>query len=333
MTARAAAAALLLAALAVAPLAAQERQPLTRTVFLMGTEVSLTVLSTGRDAGLGALDRALEVLEAAEAELSTWRPDSAISRLNRQPVGTPWTASRRLCDMFAKADEWQRATGAAFDPAVGALIEAWDIHGSGRVPPAAALAEARARTGWPLFAFDRARCRLTRTAEARIDVGAFGKGEALDRVAAAIGDALPWMIDLGGQIAVGGLARGDAWTTALAHPLDRTRPALRLRLPNGSLSTSAGSERDLVVEGRRVGHILDPRTGRPAGFAGSVTVWHPEGLAADALSTALFVMGPERGLAWAAASGVSVCYLVPGDDGALDVLMSPGFRPLLSERE
>lgn len=322
---------LLAAALAGASPAAQEPLPFTRTVFLMGTEASLTVLSAERAEGRAALERAIAVLEAAEDQLSTWRPDSDISRLNRQPVGVPWHASRPLCDMFARVDRWQRATGGAFDPAVGALIDAWDIQGSGRVPSAEALAAARARSGWPLFAFDGVRCRLTRTADARIDVGGFGKGEALDRVADALAGTVPWMIDLGGQISVGGLAHGKTWAVALAHPLERTRAALHLRLPDGSLSTSAGSERDLVVNGGRIGHILDPHTGQPAAFTGSATVWHRNGLTADALSTALYVMGPDRGLAWAAAHGISVCYLIPAADGALDVRMSPGFRPLVSE--
>jgi thiamine biosynthesis lipoprotein len=85
-------------------------------------------------------------------------------------------------------------------------------------------------------------------------------------------------------------------------------------MTSGSLSTSAGSERDLAVNSTRVGHIVDPRTGHPATFDGSVTVWHERGLAADILSTALYVMGPEAGLRWAAARGIAACYLIP--DGA-----------------
>ena len=98
-------------------------------------------------------------------------------------------------------------------------------------------------------------------------------------------------------------------------------------MATGSLSTSAGSERDLVVNGVRVGHIFDPRTGRPATFNGSVTVWHERGLAADALSTALYVMGPEAGLRWAAARGIAACYLIP-ERGTLRVETTRAFEHL-----
>ena len=95
----------------------------------------------------------------------------------------------------------------------------------------------------------------------------------------------------------------------------------------GSLSTSAGSERDLVVSGLRIAHHFDPRTGRPATFTGSVTVWHERGLVADMLSTALYVMGPEPGLQWAEARGIAACYLIP-ERGTLRVETTRAFRRL-----
>ncbi len=100
-------------------------------------------------------------------------------------------------------------------------------------------------------------------------------------------------------------------------------------MTTGSLSTSAGSERDLVVNGVRVGHVLDPRTGRPATFDGSVTVWHERGITADALSMALYVMGPVEGLVLAEARGIAACYLIP-ERGTLRVDMTRAFRRLLS---
>jgi thiamine biosynthesis lipoprotein len=137
------------------------------------------------------------------------------------------------------------------------------------------------------------------------------------------------MIDLGGQISVGGAPpKLQAWPVSIAHPLDRTKPAADVWLAGGSLSTSAGSERDLTVEGRRVGHILDPRTGRPASFQGSTTVWHESGLIADILSTALFVMGPDEGLRWAETRNIAVCFLEVDASGALRSLSSKAFLPL-----
>jgi FAD:protein FMN transferase len=123
---------------------------------------------------------------------------------------------------------------------------------------------------------------------------------------------------------------------AVAHPRDRTRAVAAIRLKNASASTSGNSERGLTVDGRRVGHILDPRTGEPAPDFGSVTVVAPDGLTADVLSTAFFVLGPEEGLAMSQrlrAEGVAheALFLIEGEKGLpLRVSMSPGMRRLVS---
>jgi thiamine biosynthesis lipoprotein len=301
----------------------------TRDVYLMGTRAVLSTYADSRAAGLPTLEAALATLEEAEAELSTWRPSSAISTLNRQPVGKPWLATPRVCRLFNDVSEWHRVTDGAFDPAIGRLLATWDIQGDGVVPSSASHAAAMALSGMRLFAFDAGRCTVTRQADVAMDVGAFGKGEALDRVATALGDA-PWMIDLGGQVSVGGHAPPNGgWTVAVADPSRRDRATLEVRLASGSLSTSAGSERDLVVNGTRIGHVFDPRTGQSVTFEGSVTVWHERGLAADALSTALFVMGPEEGLRWSEARNLAVLYLIP-ERGKLRVELTRSFRSLIS---
>ena len=310
-------------------------QLVDREAYLMGTRARLAVYAPTRESGLTTLDKALAVLERTESELSTWRDSSDISALNRQPVGTPWPADPRLCRMFTDVWKWHRATGGAFDPGIGRLLAAWDVHGQGAIPNQPAAASAKALSGLSLFSFDEPRCTVTRVGDASIDVGAFGKGEALDRVEAALG-AEPWMIDLGGQVSVGGTAPRDGWRIAVAHPVHRDRPVLQLRLTTGSLSTSGGSERDVVVDGKRVSHIFDPRTGHPAPFIGSVVVWHRSGLAADALSTALFVMGPEEGRRWAEANGIAALYLIPDGagvrfEGTDGFTRAPGMRVI--ERE
>ncbi len=122
----------------------------------------------------------------------------------------------------------------------------------------------------------------------------------------------------------------------MAHPRDRARTVATIRLKDASASTSGNSERGLAVDGRRVGHILDPRTGGPAPDFGSVTVVAPDGLTADVLSTAFFVLGPEEGLAMSArlrADGVAheTLFFLEGEEGRpLRVSMSPGMRHLVS---
>jgi thiamine biosynthesis lipoprotein len=282
-----------------------------RDVYLMGTRARLATYAADRDEGVTLLEKALRILEGTERELTTWSDQSDISQLNRTAIGLPWRAPDHLCRLFEELYEWHQATDGAFDPGIGALTAAWNVHEDGRVPSRPELETARERSGLRRFEFARATCTLTRRTDATIDVGAFGKGEALDRVVQALAGT-PWMIDLGGQVSIGGPPpTHGTWTIDLAHPLERNRTVLSVAMRNGSLSTSGGSERDLEADGVRVGHILDPRTGKPAPFLGSVVVWHERGLVADILSTALYVMGPEVGLQWARDRALAVCFLVP----------------------
>jgi thiamine biosynthesis lipoprotein len=302
----------------------------------MGTRAQLAKWSTGstaRDEGLQQLEAALSVLEQTERQLSTWRDDSEISAINQSPIAAPRRLPDDLCGAFAVLARWTRDTDRAFDPAIGRLTGAWDLNGTGRVPARHELIRARSASVFDLLGFDAARCTITRSADVAVDVGGWGKGEALDR-ASRLFDTGPWMIDLGGQIAVGGAPPGEAgWPVAIAHPLERDRPYFEIRLREGSLSTSGGSERDLVVHGRRIGHILDPRTGQPAQFHGSVTVWHRSALAADILSTALFVMGPADGVRWAEARELRVCYLAADPDGRVTPTMTAAFRTAVLSSE
>lgn len=326
---RAAAAVVLCAAAGSA--AAGETPPVRveRTVFLMGTAARFVTEAPDRPSGLRRLERMIRVVEETEAELSTWREDSALSELNRQPVGEPRRAAARVCAVLERAAKWREATGGAFDPALGRLVEAWGLRGGGREPSAGELADARAAAGLHHLVVEPGACRITRRAPVTLDAGAFGKGEALDRVREAEGGRSgAWMVDLGGQVAVADAPAGEPWTIALAHPERRGLAVARLELRGGSLATSGGSERDPgVAGGRRLGHILDPRSGHPVRRRSSAVVWHRRAFAADALSTALQVMGPEEGLTWAETREVAALFLVPGAGAnEVDFRSSRAFR-------
>ena len=307
---------------------AATRVPVERTVLLMGTWATLMVQAADRPAGLRRLERMVGLIERAEASLSTWRADSVLSALNRQPVNEPFALPPALCGLWPRLARWQRLTGGAFDPAVGRLVEAWGLRTGGAVPAPDALRAARAASGLAHFRFDAEACRVTRAADAALDAGAFGKGEALRRLMADLPDGPPWLVDFGGQIAVGGAPAAGGWPVALAHPARRHQAALELTLATGSLATSGASERSPAVEGRLVAHIIDPRTGRPVRRAESVTVWHEDPLAADVLSTVLYVMGAAAGLDHARRHGVAAVFLVPdaADATGVTVRASPAFR-------
>ena len=264
-----------------------------RRVAAMGTLLSLSLEAGSREEGLAASEAAVEAVVRAEALLSTWRPGGPLDRLNGEPPGEDLEIGSEVAGVLERVLDLARRTDRAFDPTVLPLVRAWDIRGRGRVPTEEDLARASAATGPDLFRCDPVRGTARRLDPgAAIDEGAWGKGWALDLA----GDVLRARgvphatLDLGGQVLTLGRAR-----IRVADPRDRSRPVAALEISGGSVSTSGDSERSLVTGGRRIGHLLDPRTGRPARDFGSATVLAPTGLVADVLSTALFVAGPERG--------------------------------------
>jgi FAD:protein FMN transferase len=300
---------------AIGGLEAQQWQLVQRDVDLMGTHALVAAYASDRASGLAAVESAIDALERTEARLSTWRPDSAVSLLNRADINVAWHADADMCRLFAELHDWYEQTSGTFDPTVGALAAVWEMQTGGGVPPDAELQLARSVTGMKLLPLDRRSCTLTRTSDVVIDARAFGKGEALDEVGRALGGHA-WIADLGGQVSVGGAPPdGKPWIVDVAHPLDRTRAVMQVQLRTGSLATSGGSEGDTFVGATRIGHVMDPRTGRPAAFNGSVVVWHERGLVADILSTALYVMGPEQGLQWAERRALAAAYVMPTNHG------------------
>jgi len=275
---------------------------LERESFVMGTRLRLEVGAPTREAATGASEQALAEVRRLDALLSTWDGTAEMARLNATPRGSSAAVSPALLVLLLEAEAWSKRTGGAFEPAVGSLVNAWDLRGTGRVPDAASLRGAlrAVRAG---VALDAAAGTLTRNdAAAWIDTGGFGKGAALAAAAHALRAAgvTDAVLDFGGQImALGQPADGGGWRVPVAHPRHRQEAVGELLLRDVSAATSGASERFIEVAGQRYGHLLDPRTGQPVPAWGSVTVVAADPLAADALSTALFVLGPAAGMAWA----------------------------------
>ncbi|MDE2928275.1 MAG: FAD:protein FMN transferase [Acidobacteriota bacterium] len=319
-------------------LAVPDLIPVRRQVVVMGTLCTLNVFASDRASGIDRCEGYLRLLEETNRQLSTWETESELSRLNRHPIGVPYPVTPSLCRLYGELIQWNQWTDSAFDPAIGALANAYRSLSTDRSGFQERLERARRSSGMRHLEFRRDDCSVVRRAGVLLDPGAFGKGEALDRVrrlAGSRGDP-PWLIDLGGQIMTWGTPPGQTgWQVEIADPHRRKEGALSVRVIGGSLATSGGSERDTRAGDRRVAHILDPRTGTGAPFQGSVAVWHRRALVADILSTALYVMGPESGLAWAETRDLAACFLdrpqVDGERTKLRVRATRAFRQRFSE--
>ena len=271
-----------------------------RARYAMGTILEIEALggeSGEVEAGVAAAFRAVDDVEA---RLSNWRPESEMSRAN---TGRPISLSPATWGSLKRAFALARETGGAFDPTVGAVTRA----APGRPRPDA--------VGWQKATLDpRGRTLSFAVSGGAIDTGGFAKGEALDRAVAALRShgVEAARLNFGGQISLFGTSQRGAGrrlsSVAVAEP--RTGSPRELGVfsaGDASVSTSGQSERP--------GHIVDPSTGAPVTFAGSVTVVADTGTRADALSTALFVLGPARGIEFADRRGIAALYVAPHGAG------------------
>jgi len=335
----------LVAVLTACAAAPEPSAEVERAIPMMGTVLTLRVEAASRPEALAASEAAVRALEAAEARLSTWGDGGELARLNRAPAGVPVTLSPELAAELRSAERCRLATGGAFDPGVGALVEAWGLRTGGRRPSRDELAAARAAGGGAHLALGPGDVAVRHHPGLILEEGGFGKGAGLDRAVAAVA-APPGVrrafLDLGGQVAV----LGDGWTVEVADPRRRHRTVLELELETSdgpaSVATSGNSERGIEVDGARRSHLLDPRTGEPAEDFGSLTVLVEGaapaggtaggGLWADCLATGLYVLGADAALAWAAARpGVEVLAVETHPEG-LRARATPGLAGRLRPR-
>jgi thiamine biosynthesis lipoprotein len=238
-------------------------------------------------------DAAFEECSRIEEVLSTWREESELSRVNRGA-----TPSFELAELLATTERYSRETDGAFQPRIRALLNKWGI----RKDVAQTL----------LSVPDRQEC-LSHTSD--YEEGGFAKGYAIDRMLEALKaeGATRAVINFGGQIGTLGSTE-----VTIADPKHRDRAIVALTLRQRSLSTSSTSEKP--------NHIIDPRSGQPVPARGSVSVISDSALEADILSTALYVMGRERGLEWARAHRITAIYI---DNGSIEASAPiPGIRVL-----
>jgi thiamine biosynthesis lipoprotein len=273
---------------------------------------------------------ALDLVDALEDQMSVFRPESEISRLNRLAAEGPVEVEPRLFALLELALQLHADTGGAFDVTCGPLWKAWGFaRREGRVPSDDELAEAMARVGSDLVELDQQQMTVRfRQPGVELNLGSIGKGYALDRFGELLkGAGVNDFLLHGGQSSV--LAQGSrllaeksasapapfGWSVGLGHPTRRARRLAELRLRDRALGTSGTRTQYFRHKGRRYGHILDPRTGEPADELLSATVVAPSGAEADALSTAFYVMGAEKALEYCRARPELAAALVSAGDG------------------
>ncbi len=295
----------------------------------MGTYYRVQVVADDLDReGRQALAAAIEEeLEGVNGRMSTYLPDSELSRFNRHRATTPFELSPSTFEVFAAAMAASRRTGGAFDVTVGPLVDAWGFGPGVGEPPEldqAAVRQVLDRIGFEKLELDAASRTARKTrADLSCDLSGIAKGYAVDRVAerlAELGAADVW-VEVGGEVrAAGTNARGQTWRLGIERPqllpgeLQRIVPLADL-----AVATSGDYRNYREIGGERFSHLIDPRAGWPIRHRlASVSVFHPRCMVADALATALMVMGAEEGYQLALAENLPVFFLVRDGDGFVE---------------
>ncbi len=248
-------------------------------------------------------------------QMSPWEADSDLSRFNRAPAGSWHALPAEFFTVLHSAFAWAQASGGAWDPTVGPLVDLWGFgprpdplapHRAA-VPGAAALAAARARVGFGRIALDAPARRALQPGGAHLDLCGIAKGYAVDLAAQALAGLgfTDFLVEVGGELRARGVRPGgQPWRVAVDAVAGL--PARVLALRDQAVATSGDHWHAFEHGGRRYSHTIDPRSGEPVRHAlASVTVLHAECMQADALATLLTVLGPRQGLDFAQAHGVA----------------------------
>jgi len=271
--------------------------------------------------------------------MSHYLEDSEISRLNRLSEAGPFPISPETLEVLQHALEISSTSGGAFDITVGPLVDAWGFGPSGRVAHAPSEAEIEhllEATGWEGLQVDRSSSTVTKARpELRIDLSAIAKGFAVDQVADALdGEGVHrYMVEIGGEIRTRGRnAQEQAWRIGIERPVPGDKVIdLIVPLSDLAIATSGDYRNYYEVDGKRISHTIDPRTGRPITHnVASVSVVSPVCVRADAYATGLLVLGSE-GFDLAEDLGLAAYFLQRDKEDVFVGRMTSAFKEILSD--
>jgi len=287
----------LLAFLALQRTTGERSQQLSRSRILMGTVVEISVF--GADSGRmeKAVSDAFVEMARIERLMQPAGEGSDVARLSAATVGV--AVAPETAEVMALGLQVAQASGGAFDMGMGRLKALWGVEtDSPRVPVPDLISRALVGVGPEDLRLVGLRVEKADPALA-VDLGAIAKGYAVDRAAGVLRRAgiESAAINAGGDILLIGERDGRPWRIGVQHPRNPDRQLATLELAGAAVVTSGDYERFFERDGVRYHHIFDPRTGYPAGRCQSVTVVAPSAALADALSTAVFVLGPGEGMA------------------------------------
>ena len=302
----------------------------------MGTTYSIKVVVEGLSEVPSAADiqqRVEERLVNINQAMSTYIPDSELSLLNQAPVGEAIRVSPELLEILLLSQTVSEKSAGSFDITLGPLVNLWGFGPeelTEKMPSEEKIAAAQARIGYRKLSITREGL-VTKHAALSLSLSAVAKGWAVDALAELLlDDGLDnFMVEVGGELRIHGEnPSGKPWTIGVENPsLFRSGPREAIASRDAAIATSGDYRNYREVDGQRFSHTIDPETGRPIthGLA-SVTVVSKTAAEADAYATAINVLGPEKGLAFAKKHGIAA-YFIVRDGEQFTTLETESFKP------
>ena len=317
---------------AVAAAAANPARPVVFRTQTMGTWATLTIVTADSAAVADVAYQSLLILHRVDSLMSNWTATSEVARINREAGRADVVVHPEVASVLDAATRVTRDTGGAMDITVEPLVRLWGfLGGPKRVPSQSEIDRARQRIGPDKLRVDAVAHTIRFTnPQTRIDLGGIAKGYAVDRMAEALARAgvRDALADLSGNMAaMGNGAEKSGWVIGIRDPSGK-RPHLgTIRLNGDAISTSGNYEQFVAADGKRYGHIIDPRTGWPADGVASVTVVSKSAMVCDAWDTGLFVLGGENARALAKSHDEFAAVIVePARDGTFVIWVEESLR-------
>lgn len=279
------------------------------------------------------------LLDSIENTMSTYRPQSELSRFNTAPIDTWLPMSDEMITVVSKAITMGKQSQDAYDITVGPLVNLWgfgpDIH-QDKVPSQAEINEALQKVGTDKLVIDAPNKRWKKTSPVYVDLSSIDQGFAADKVVGFLKQqgVEHAMVEIAGEIrAIGKKSATEPWRIAIESPTLESRTVKRIiHVDNVAIATSGDYRNYFEKDGKRYSHIIDPHSGYPIAHAlASVTVAAKEDIDADVYATMLMVLGPDKGLQFAKEKGLAVFMIVRGDHG-FEERFTDSFRQYLESK-
>ncbi len=307
-----------------------EKKPVTESWGIMGTVAGFSVPAKDSKHLSSYSSIAKSTFTELDQSLSTFKPESEISRLNNDAGVRPVSLSKHVLEVLNMAVKYAKLSDGAFDPTVAPLVQLWGFNGG--TLPVKPLGDATISSVMELVGCEHLsisnNVSYLDSAGMKVDLGGIAKGYAVDVLYQKLDEmnAKNIMIDLGGNIRCKGLARGKKpWKIGVRNPIVTDQIIGTIELTDGiAVATSGNYERCVKIAGKTYAHIIDPRTGRPVEGMAGVTVVSDSAAKSDAMSTALFVLGLDRAKAVLKTIPNCEALFVPAEE-PLRILITPGF--------